>query len=359
MVKGAIPVKALERDLVDQAEEILRDYLARVPAVRIESMIREPSLGGIRPDILAKLSFPEGEQVLAAEVKRSGQPRAAREAVNQLRRYRETDPAAYGVFVAPYISPASAAICSEEGMGYADLAGNCRLSFGRVYIEREGRPNPFTERRDLRSLYSPKATRVLRVLLEDPKRAWKTMPLAREAKVSLGQVAKVKKLLVDREWVRIRTDGFSLTEPERLLTEWAENYTYRKNEPRNYYSLKSGVELEMQLVQACRKEGMQCALTAFSGAARWTPHVRYQRAFAYVGGALDKIAAGPGLKAVSSGANVTLLTPYDEGVFYGTREIDGVPVASPIQIYLDLMSIKGRGEEAAQALLEEVIRPRW
>ena len=66
-----------------------------------------------------------------------------------------------------------------------------------------------------------------------------------------------------------------------------------------------------------------------------------------------------GLKSVSTDANVTLLQPYDEGVLYGTREIEGAPVVSPVQLYLDFAGIKGRGEEAASAILEEVITPTW
>jgi hypothetical protein len=65
------------------------------------------------------------------------------------------------------------------------------------------------------------------------------------------------------------------------------------------------------------------------------------------------------LKEVTSGANVTLFVPYDEGVFYGTRQIDGIYIASPVQVYLDLIELKGRGPEAAQAILDEVIKRSW
>lgn len=89
------------------------------------------------------------------------------------------------------------------------------------------------------------------------------------------------------------------------------------------------------------------------------PAVRYQRATAYVADEVGAIAEKLGLKRVSSGANVTLIEPYDNGVFFGTRELEGSPVVSPIQIYLDLMQIKGRGEEAATAILEEIIKSLW
>ena len=80
---------------------------------------------------------------------------------------------------------------------------------------------------------------------------------------------------------------------------------------------------------------------------------------AYVSRDEERIAKVLSLKEVTSGANITLLAPYDEGVLYGTRPIDGVYVASPVQVYLDLFGMKGRGEEAVQALLDEVIRRSW
>jgi hypothetical protein len=65
------------------------------------------------------------------------------------------------------------------------------------------------------------------------------------------------------------------------------------------------------------------------------------------------------LKEVSSGANVSLLTPYDDGVFYGFRDVNGSLIVSPVQAYLDVIGFRGRGEEAAQGLLDQVIRPSW
>jgi len=62
---------------------------------------------------------------------------------------------------------------------------------------------------------------------------------------------------------------------------------------------------------------------------------------------------------VNSGPNVTLLSPYDEGLLYGIQQIDQAPVISPVQLYLDLRQTKGRGEEAAKAILDEVIAALW
>jgi len=341
-------------DIEATAQNTLRGVLEKIPFLKIVSIDRE--LDGV--DFLVNLALNNKKQVLIAEVKNNGQPRMVREAVNQLIRYRDSYPNAYCVFMAPYISPQAAEICLKDGVGYIDYAGNCYLSFGQVYIEQTGRPNPFKTRRDLTSLFSPKASRVLRVLMNNPGKAWKTQDLANEAGVSLGQIANVKKLLLDREWITMQ-DGFSLTEPWRVLEEWVNAYTYRKNEVRNFYSLKSIPEIETDLARICGEKGVEYALTGFSGAARFAPAVRYNRAMAYVYNMPEDAVSLLNLKEVESGANVMVLGPYDEGVFYGTQVIDDIRIVSPLQIYLDLKGYKGRGEEAAEVLLRDVIKPKW
>jgi hypothetical protein len=353
-------MKVFGKELEDRAEKALSACLSKTPFLRIKEIKREPSQDGARPDFLVRLTLPRGEQQdLVVEVKSNGQPRLAREAANQLLRYRDSYPGAYGVLIAPYISPKAAEICIQEDIGYVDLSGNCRLCFGQVYIEQEGKPNAFANKRDLRSLYSPKAERVLRVLLNHPKRLWKTVELAEEAQVSLGQVSNVKKLLVDREWIQTQPSGFILGEPEGLLKEWAVNDSFRRNLARGLYSLKGVHEIEAHLGEVCKQRGIICALTSFSGAARLAPAVRYQTVVAYVEETGQDVAPLLGLKEVTSGANVSLLYPYDRGVLYEAREVEGVQIVSPIQIYLDLCHFPGRGEEAARVLLEQVIRQQW
>lgn len=333
-------------------QDILRDTLKKIPFLKIVSIKRERN----GADFVVNLALNNGKQTLIVELKNNGQPRVAREAVNQLIRFRDSKPNAYAVFMAPYISPQAAEICVKDGIGYIDYAGNSCLSFGQVYIEKTGRPNPFKTKRDITSLYSPKASRVLRVLLNHPGKTWKMQDLANEAGVSLGQIANVKKLLLDREWVS-RENGFSLNEPWKLLEEWSDAYTYRKNLARNFYSLKSLTDIEADLARVCREKGIEYALTGFSGAARFAPAVRYSRAMAYVSAIPEVVVSLLNLKEVESGANVMLMEPYDEGVFYGTKMIDDMRIVSPLQVYLDLKSYRGRGEEAAEVLLRDVIKP--
>ena len=347
-------------DLKQRAEAAIRACLTEVPFLRVKRVKRETRQGNVVADLVIDLQIADGPpRQIVVEVKESGQPRLAREAVNQLVRLRESFRGAYGVLMAPYISPDAAEICASDGIGTLDLAGNCRLTFDQVFIRREGYRNPFAQKRDLRSLYAPRSSRILRVLLVRKADWWKTQALADEAGVSLGQVSNVKKLLRDREWIAEGDKGFRLTEPKALLTEWAENYTYRKNIVREFYSLKETDEIEAAIARECRELALPYAFTGFSGARRVAPAVRGQRTMAYVSTISEALLEQAGLKEVPSGANVSLMIPYDEGVYYEAREIDALKIVSPIQLYLDLKGYRGRGEEAAEAIWRMVFTELW
>lgn len=358
-----MPFTVKERAIAPEAADRLEAALREVPFLSQATIRREKLRRDSGVDLILAVRSPSVNRRLICEVKSSGQPRIAREACRSLQEYVRSEKRDYPVFIAPYIAPTAAAICDQYQVGYLDLAGNCRLAFDQVYIRREGFPNPSVQKRDLRSLYSPRAERVLRVLLTAGKRSWRMQELADEAQVSLGQVANVKKLLSDREWIESEEAGFRLRSLDAavmpMITEWAKNYRVERSIAREYYSLQPIPVTEGELVETSRRVGVQLAFSGFSGAVRFAPAVRYQRVTAYVLGALPALPERLGLKPVSSGANVTLLEPYDEGILYGIKEIDGAPVASPVQLFLDLAQTKGRGEEAAAAILEEVIKPTW
>jgi hypothetical protein len=347
-------------EIEKRAAAVIKACLDEVPFIQVKQIRRNMKLGSLEADLLVEFRIDDGTlRRIAVEVKVNGQPRLAREAANRLVRLQGESPGVYGVFMAPYISSVSAEICRKEGIGYLDLAGNCGLSFEKVFILREGKRNPFALRRDLRSLYAAKSTRLLRVLLMRRLEWWKTKPLANEAAVSLGQVANVKKLLRDREWIIEGTEGFKLSNPQGLLKEWSENYTYRKNIVRDFYSMKGSQEIEEAVAKACAKLDIIYAFTGFSAARRIAPAVRGQRAMAYLKAIPEALLEKTGLKEVASGANVSLMLPYDEGVYYMTREVNTLRVVCPVQLYLDLKAFKGRGEEAAEAIWKQELSTLW
>jgi len=53
------------------------------------------------------------------------------------------------------------------------------------------------------------------------------------------------------------------------------------------------------------------------------------------------------------------LKPFDDAILFTSEIIQGVRIAAPIQLYLDLIGFRGRGEEAAETLFLEVIKKTW
>jgi hypothetical protein len=354
-----IKMKKNEKDLEKSAKAALLACLSKIPFLKIVEVQDAYCETGVQADLAVKIELPDRVMQLIAEVKGSGQPRLTREAVNQMLRYKGKVPDVYFIFIAPYISPKAAEICLSEGIGYFDLSGNCLLSFDKIFIQKEGYPNQFRKRRDLKSLYSSKAERILRVLLSNPGKDWKIKELADESGVSLGQASNVKKILQDRELLSGKRGGFSLEQPVSILQEWAANYDYRKNRIQEFYSLMSVMDIEKVFAAYCNKNKIQYALTGFSGAVRITPAVRYTKAMVYASDIAEAAFSDLSLKAVKSGGNLLLFTPYDDGVFYGSSRVDDIQVVSKIQLYLDLQGFRGRGEEAAAMLFERIVEEAW
>ncbi len=361
MVKEGEVVKMIaETTLTAKIKNNVNKLLETIPFLKTNDVSKQPVISmNKQPDLLFTLDDGIRSMYIIVEIKTNGEPRYIRSAIQQLKEYVSQLNNSYGMVAAPYISYDTGNICKENGVGYIDTAGNCFINFSRVFIERKNYPNPNVSKRTLRSIFSNKATRVLRVLLCNPKRLWQVQELAKEANVSLGLAYKVKERLLDLEYTADKKRRISIIRPQELLNEWAKNYSFRKNKIYDFYSTDTVKQMEIRLDEYCKAKRIMYALTLFSGAARVAPYARYTRGFVYVQGNIKDITDTLKLKGVDSGANFTIMEPYDESLFYGTREMENLIVVSDVQLYLDLVSYKGRGEESAQFLLEQKLKPQW
>ncbi len=338
---------------------------ARVINVLEKEAYNQGGPGSIRPDLILELETQNNKRYqLIVKVKSTGQPRLARMAINILQTLIGNKPGAYGIFAAPFISNESRKTCKEANVGFIDLAGNCYFRFDHIFIWIEGRKNPYPAAWSLKALFSPKSSRVLRALLSDVNRYWSTVELAEEIDVSPGLVTKAKQYLTENELAETSQDRksrkFRLNDPERLLLEWSTKYSYQENRLYGYYSLDDIKVFEQKLPTILSGTDIRYAFSLTSGASFVAPHLRYVRSFVYVeSGRIDEAAELLKLKRVESGANVVLMEPFDEAVFYDLQEIRGVKVVSDIQLYLDLRSYKERGDEAAQSVFEQRIKNKW
>ena len=363
MMKYTQTLKEQEVIVVDA----VRDLLGQVPDVEIGSITYEENIGrAYQIDLWVDLSRSGVDYTLIIEVKANGAPRFVRTGVYQLESYvahflqsRHADGGQrlIPMLVSPYLSPESRAICTAHNVAYLDLFGNAHLAFDTVYIDRAVADKPKFETRALRSIFTPKAAAVLRIMLRDPVHAWRVADLAEKAKVSLGHVSNVRKALLEREWIEKRDDGVALVQPDALLKKWRENYRRPFGRRITGYTHLHGEQLEQRLLGELNPYPQRPrAIYSLHSAAQWfAPYGR--------DGTYNFYADEPGaqtlvealrLTPATRGANVVLRIPMDESLFDDASEpAPGVFCASPVVTYLDLWNGNDRDREAAEYLARE------
>jgi Transcriptional regulator, AbiEi antitoxin, Type IV TA system len=163
---------------------------------------------------------------------------------------------------------------------------------------------------------------------------------------------------MEREWLAEERDGFRLIEANLLLDNWSKNYLAERSTEHRFQSEKSVLELEMALTGICKRQVIPYALMGFSAAMRYDPMFQHDKLSAYVLSDLGQIVSELELTESKKG-NVSLWTPYDEGVLRGAQEFLEIKVTSPVQTYLDLMAIGGKGEKVGHAIWQAFIKEKW
>lgn len=342
---------ALEADLLKALPEL-------IPSLKVMKKRVEPRSGAARADLTVEVVTPPGrKRRLWIEVKPTPTPGTVRESLRRLKAGLGKEPAGYPVLASFFVTPRVREICREEGAGYLDLAGNCFLQMDDLYMEKVVDKNPFPRPGRPASLFSPVSSRILRAMLEEPKRTWVLRELSEAAQVSLGQASKVCRRLSEEEYAGKTEKGIQLTQPGKLLDAWREQYALETSTRKAYYSFERVPEQLMAKVAAVGKDKKwRYAITSFAAASLIAPFVRGVGVTPWYvsdAAAVELWVKALDLRPVESGPNVRILIPYDEGVFYGTQSINSVTLVGNIQLYLDLYANPARGREQAEFLREQ------
>jgi hypothetical protein len=325
-------------------------------------------------DILVKVPLPGGgKAALCVECKSEMRPSVFRMAADRNFSPPGRPQVVVPVLAMPFVSPRVAELCVAHGWSWFDLAGNCRLDVPRVFLlERRGNEPVHARPRASANLSTPEAARVLRALLapENATTRWTQRAMVAHfgqlqlpvTPPSLALVNKVVQHLRDEAFIEVQPEGgFRLRDPLGLLAAWRAAYRFGRHQRRGYFTLLQGMRLHETLVSLENQTGGHAVYAAFSAANLQAPHVRQPKTWLFVGAEYeDEFCATVEAKQVDSGENIVLLIPNDEGVFYLPESKTGqLPCSNAVQTYLDLIHSKGRGEEAAEALLEQKLKPAW
>ena len=365
MLKSANSLKSDSSNLEHLAAERLQAVLGGVPFLRPGKPSTQQFSGSQAPDFTLPIEVRGQSWTLVCEVKKVGQPRFVREGAFQLRKYLQSlsSHQAYGIFIAPYLSEESTTLLREESLGYLDFAGNCFLSFDGVFVERSGAPHMPERRRELREIFAPKASRVLRVLFTDANRSWRVTELAERAAVSLGQVSNVRRALLDREWASTDSEGLRLRKPGTILDAWSSAYTPKLSAEQDYYTLLHGKELNSAIKAAFASipQNAHLALASFSAAQWLAPFARSAGTYFYADElGMAALSEHVKLERASRGTNISVALPKDDAVFIDSCEpAPGFRCTGLLQTYLDLSRAGDRGREAADHLRKTRLEPQW
>ena len=359
----------LERSMLEKLVQILGD-VGWLGDVRLQA---PPRSTPDEADAIVHVRGTKGRDVeLRVHVKKELRPGAFSAWIKP---HTLADAKSASILAMPFVSSRIADLCKQAGWSWYDLAGNCRIDVpGLLHVERVGIPPIKRPPRASANLSTIAAARVLRALLSPAHAAhvWTQRSLQASTswnqvdgkEVSLGLVNKVIRHLRDEGFIT-DADGIRVRDPGGLLAAWNKAYRFDLHARHGYFSLLKSRELQDALYRLGAEAGGLVVYAGFSAAERQAPHVRQPKTWLYVSHTfLDAFLRQTKAKEVDSGENIVVLVPADIGVFlsFDAESHVGSQVlgcTDPVQTYVDLTHSGGRGEEAAQALLEQKILPAW
>jgi hypothetical protein len=339
------PAPPTERELIQLVRATLGSTLPAGWRTEVDRRSR-------RADAVLRLSGPDGRSAtLIVEAKTIVDARDVPAVRNQMRLDDDPD-ASGGVVVARYLSPRARDALAEAGMSYLDATGNVRVAVKEpaVFIVTQGaNSDPWRgPERPTSSLRGKPAARVVRTLV-DLRPPWKVRELAQAAGTSLGSTARTVDFLAREALVERDSSGAIVgVDWPALLERWAADYDLVKR--RRVVRLLAPRGLD-SIEDDLRRWKGQYAISGSMAAARWAPYAEARLALVYSPD-LDKLLSRLRLREPPSRPNVVLIEPDDDYVFDRDVERDGLRLAAPSQVAVDLLAGPGRNPEEGKALID-------
>ena len=346
------------------------DALRELPEVDADLGHWEP--GGQRSnrgyDAQVDLHVAGKSFVVLIEARKTVFPRDVHQAIWQLRAASHGKPAGQGaeplpVLVAESLSPGAKELLKSERVGYYDSGGSMYLPAPGAYIYID-KPPPKTLTKSVRTLFTGRRAQVLQALLIQHRHWFGVTELARQAMVSPATASQVLTELERFDWLEARGQGPAkerhLREPSALLDAWARQLaTLRPPALRRYYVPGAKADmLAARLGQVFDAHDVEYAVSYEAAAQRYAPflsHIPQVRVRVLVGANAGAAIGDMEARVVNEGANLGIIEAKSPGELLFRERVDGLWLASPIQIYLDLSQGEGRAKEMAEHFRKERI----
>jgi len=344
-----------ESEVLRSGIEALRD---RLPSSWSVDIRQDRSVKATLPfKAELRLRGPDGAPVVVlVEAKRLVNTRDVPVVLEALQRAASAQSSTQAVLLmvmARYLAPTTRDRIAAAGAGYADATGNLLLACDRpaLFVRDHGADrDPWRgPGRPRGTLQGVPAARVVRALV-DFLPPYTVPALADRANASTGATYRVIEFLEEEELLDRRRYGpISDVRWRALLERWSEDYGFlESNTVQTFLEPRGLTALTDRLAQL---PDLDYVVTGSLAAARVAAYAPARLATLYVRD-LKAAAETLELRRVDSGTNVALAAGKYGVVFERAELIDGVRMAAPSQVAVDLLTGPGRNPSEATALLD-------
>ncbi|GAA1983338.1 type IV toxin-antitoxin system AbiEi family antitoxin [Microbacterium pumilum] len=250
---------------------------------------------------------------------------------------------------------------TDAGLSWADATGNVRVSLtwpGLFIFNRGADSDPWRgPGRPKGTLKGEPAAKVVRALI-DFDRDWSMRDLVEASRASTGATYRVIEFLDEEGLVERINSRVVARDWQSILRRWSADYSFTRTNQTSKWIAPRGID--DVLARARETSDLRYAITSTVAASRWAPYAPPRSLMVYAESAAE-IADAWGLRTAEGGTNVVLAQPNYDVVFERAEAWDGVTIAAPSQVVVDLLTGPGRNPSEAEELINWMSRnePVW
>jgi len=322
--------------------------------------------GNRRLDALVEASWRKGKARFAVECKALSTPRAFQDGLNLLKISRLRKGYSPMLFM-PFLNERQLEELEREGISGMDLCGNGVVVVPGIFaVFRSGGKNRFSSSAPIKNIYRKNSSMVGRVFLvrsgydtvqeicsEINRRnllvnGWDKKPM------SLSTVSKVLKAL-EEDLIITRKDTICMLQPDKLLEKLDENFVLPSIKERLRLKVPEDQgPLRKLLLNLSQKLDLPLAASGMSSVGQYAVMQRGDMLSVYCPCIEKLLSLLPGSQT-DRFPNLELIETDDETVYFDSRNNGDFQWASPVQVYLELMTGDKRDKETAEQVMSYIL----